>query len=106
MLAILGRAKRAVMLEVNFSVSFDVDACEPADAKITNSVACLPVGSQVPVSALVQEQLEVGNPIADKDEPNGGDSKLRHASNFSRDRDGHGKGQGRMTPSNVTKTTR
>jgi len=64
-LAVFGRAERAVVFEMDLAVSAHAGAAELADVQIADDVAGLAVARPIGVRALVDEQLDIGDPEPD-----------------------------------------
>ena len=58
-----------MMLEVHRAVRTDRSADQPGNGKIANAIAAILGSGKIVVSALVEKELEIGDPIADKAGP-------------------------------------
>ena len=66
-LAVVGLAEMAMMLGMGAPVGGDAGADLPADQPVGDAVVGAPVGRQIVVRRLVDEELQIGDGIADAD---------------------------------------
>src|SRR4029077_3809849 len=94
-------AQLAMMLEVDRAIHFDRGADQPGNGKIANAIAAVLGRGEIVMSALVEKELEIGDPIADKAGPEQRSDELRNAPGRSDDRQAERRSQKNITDGNV-----
>ena len=90
-----------MMLEMDRAVQFDRGADQPGNGKIANAIAALFGSGKIVMRPLVEKELEIGHPIADKAGPEQRSDELRNAPGRSNDRQAERRSQKNITDGDV-----
>ena len=90
-----------MMLEMDRAVQFDRSTDQPGNGKIAKPIAAVLGSGKIVMRPLVQKELEIGDPIADKAGPEQRGDELRNAPGRSNNRQAERRSQKNVTERNV-----
>src|ERR1700730_1098828 len=94
-------AQLPMMLEMDRTVQFDRGADQPGNGKIANAIAAVFGCRKIVMRPLVQKELEIGHPIADKAGPEQRGDELWNTPGRSNNRQAERRSQKDVTDGNV-----
>src|SRR5580704_821308 len=98
---VAGGAQLPMMLEVDRAIRSDRGTDQPGNGKIANTIAAVLGFGKIVMRPLVEKELKIGNPIADKTSAEQRRHKLRNAPSRSNDRQSKRHRQKSVTGGNV-----